>query len=136
MLAKTVTYTDYNGETQTETCLFNMTRVEIATMQVKMDGMYIDYLQDLVAKRKIEKLFGFIKDFVLDSYGEKSADGRKFVKSAEIRADFENSLAYEQVLMETIESPESMRAFVLGVIPSDMAKATGEIDAKAIASIT
>ena len=49
MLVKTIEYIDYDGNPQKDTCYFNMTKAEIAAMQVRMNGKFIDYLKELVA---------------------------------------------------------------------------------------
>lgn len=132
MLTKTITYTDLNGNSQTETFLFNMNKAELGRMQVKMDGKYIDYLQSLVAGKKIEALYKFFYDLVLDSYGEKSEDGKRFIKSAVARADFECSVAFSEILIDTIGDADKMAAFTKGILPLDMVTAAGDVRVEAL----
>lgn len=132
MLKKTITYTTLNGEEVTETHLFNMTKAELGRMQVKMDGKYIDYLQSLVAGKKIEALYDFFYNLVLDSHGEKSDDGRKFVKSPLMRAEFECSIAFSEILIDTIGDADKMSAFTKGILPPDMVAKDGDINVKDI----
>lgn len=134
MLKKTITYTDLNNESQTETFYFNMNKAELGRMQVKMDGKYIDYLQSLVAGKKIEALYNFFYNLVLDSYGEKSDDGKRFVKSPEKRADFECSVAFSEILIDTIGDSDKMSSFTKGILPPDMVTAAGDVRVEALPS--
>lgn len=135
MLTKTVTYIDLNGKEVTDTLYFNMTKSEIAAMQVRMDGMFIDHLKDLVEGKHIEKLFHVFRDIVLDSYGEKSEDGRRFIKNQKLRDDFESSLAFDAIFTEILMDPDKQSAFVREILPPDM-RTGGEINAEALPPVT
>lgn len=132
MLTKSITYTTLNGDEVTETHLFNMNKAELGRMQVKMDGKYIDYLQSLVAGKKIEALYDFFYNLVLDSHGEKSEDGKRFIKSPEARFEFETSVAFSEILIDTIGNADKMSAFTKGILPPDMVTKAGDVDVKAI----
>lgn len=132
MLPKTITYTDLNGNQQTETHYFNMTKAELGRMQVKMDGKYIEYLQSLVAGKKIEALYDFFYHLVLDSHGEKSEDGKRFLKNPESRYEFECSVAFSEILIDTIGDADKMSAFTKGILPPDMVTTAGDLRAEAL----
>lgn len=134
MLKKTITYTDFNGEQQTDVCYFNLNKAELGRLQVRMDGKFLDHLQALMEKKKIESLYDFFYNLILDSYGERDSSGKKFNKSPAIRADFENSIAFAEILMDIIKSPENMAAFTKGILPPDMVTEAGDMDVKAIPS--
>lgn len=119
MLIKTFEYTDYNGNHQVETLYFNMNKAEIAAMQVRMDGKFIDHIKNLIDGSKVEALFGFFRDIVLDSYGEKSEDGKRFHKTPEMRKDFEESIAFSELIAELMQDPKKVSAFTRGILPPD-----------------
>lgn len=119
MLTKTFEYTDYNGNLQRETLYFNMSKAEIASMQVRMDGKFIDHLKSLVEGNKIEQLFEFFRDLVLDSYGEKSEDGKRFYKTPEMRKDFEVSIVFSELITELMQGKENVISFTRGILPPD-----------------
>lgn len=127
MLKKEITYTDYEGNSRTDTCYFNMSKVEIGRMQVKMDGKYIDYLKDLVAGKHVEQLFDVFYNLVLDAYGEKSEDGRRFIKTPEKRKEFEDSIAFSEFFTELIGDIENMANFTKGVVPEDLQSNMGTL---------
>lgn len=133
MLKKEVKYTDYNGDERTETLFFNLTKAEIAKIQLKENGNFIEYMQRLLQKKKIEELYLFFEDFVRRSYGEKSPDGSKFIKTPELTQEFEFSPAFSEVVMELVQSPDALQAFVMGVIPKDMVNKKGTLDVPALA---
>lgn len=119
MLIKTIEYVNYDGNPQKDTCYFNMSKAEIAAMQVRMNGKFIDHLKSLVKGNEIEGLFGYFRDIVLDSYGEKSEDGKRFYKNAKMREDFECSIAFSELLVELLQDPKKVRAFTRAILPPD-----------------
>lgn len=136
MLKKEISYTDYNGEKQTDVCYFNMNKAELGRMQVKMDGKYLDYLKSLIEKKRIEALYDFFYNLVLDAYGEKSDDGKRFVKNTSMRSDFENSVAFSEILIDIIGDADKMASFTRSILPADMVTAEGGVDVKAIPAET
>lgn len=136
MLKKTVTYTDYNGEQQTDVCYFHLNKAELGKLQMRMDGKFLDHIQALVERKKIGFLYDFFYNLLLDSYGERDVSGKKFNKSDEIRADFENSIAFSELLMEIISSVDNMSAFTKGILPPDMVSEAGEVNVAVIPAET
>ena len=55
-------------------------------MEMSTDGGLSKMLEKIVAEKDIKRIVEIFKDLILKSYGEKSPDGRKFVKSKEIRS--------------------------------------------------
>lgn len=117
MIKWPITYTDYNGETHTEDFYFNLNKAEIMEMNLDANGAYAEYLQRMVDQRDAHKLGEEYKRIILKSYGEKSADGRRFVKSKELSEAFEQSEAYVELYMELIADSDKMTKFIEGVFP-------------------
>lgn len=132
MLRKEVNYTDYNGDQQIDICYFHLNKAELGKLQMRMDGKFLDHIQALIEKRRIESLYDFFYNLLLDSYGERDVSGKRFNKSKDIRDDFENSIAFSELLMEIISDQENMSAFIKGILPPDMVTAAGGVDVKAI----
>ena len=118
MLEKKITYTDFNGIERTETFRFNLNKAEILEMELGTAGGLTQMIQKLVEINDYPQIVKLYKDFILASYGEKSLDGKKFIKSDEIRQNFEQSEAYSELFMELLSSPEAAAAFVNGVMPT------------------
>lgn len=122
MLKKTVTYTDYNGVERTEDFYFNLTKAEITEMELSTAGGFAEMLQKVVAAQDAPTIIKVFKDLVLHAYGEKTPDGKRFVKSPEISAAFSQTEAYSQIFMELATDAKAAADFVNGIIPADMAK--------------
>lgn len=122
MLKKKVTYTDYNGVERTEDFYFNLTKAEITEMELSTAGGFAEMLQKVVAAQDAPTIIKVFKDLVLKAYGEKSADGKRFVKSDEISTAFSQTEAYSQIFMELATDSKAAADFVNAIIPADMAK--------------
>lgn len=124
MIKKTITYTDYNGTSRTEDFYFNLTKAEIMEMEMGTTGGLAEMIQRIVAAQDAPAIIKIFKELVLKAYGEKSADGKRFIKSDEISTAFAQTEAYSQLFMELATDADSAAKFVNGVVPSDMAKGT------------
>ena len=117
MLKKTITYTDYNGVERTENFYFNLTKAEIMEMELTTVGGLSAMIEKIVAAKDGPTIIKTFKDLVLKAYGEKSADGRRFIKSPEIAEAFSQTEAYSQIFMELATDDEAAAKFVNGIIP-------------------
>lgn len=118
MLAKKITYTDFDGVERTETFYFNLTKAEIAEMELKHPGGYREYLQRIIDAKDSLELTECFTRLILDSYGEKSDDGRHFRKSAEMSELFHTSEPYSVLLMEMLTDVDAASKFVNGIMPA------------------
>ena len=122
MLMKTVRYVDYNGVERTEDFYFNMTKAEITEMELSVEGGFSKMLQELVASNDNVKIVQLFKEMVLKAYGEKSPDGRRFVKSKELSEAFAQTEAYSEIFMELALNEEAAAAFINGIMPANLDK--------------
>ena len=118
MLKKTITYTDYNGNPRTEDFYFNLNEAELAEMVVSVDGGLTAMIQRIVAAQDGKQIIATFKDIVLRAYGEKSPDGRRFIKNPELRDAFSQTEAYVKLFMELSTDHDAAAAFINGIIPS------------------
>lgn len=117
MIKWPITYTDYNGETHTEDFYFNLNKAEVTEMNLEANGAYAEYLQRIVEQRDGKQIAHTFKNLILSSYGEKSADGRRFVKSEEMRKEFEQSEAFSELYMQLAFDPDTATKFMEGILP-------------------
>lgn len=117
MLKKTVTYTDYNGSERTEDFYFNLTKAEIMEMELSTSGGLAEMIQRIVKAQDAPAIIKIFKELVLKAYGEKSPDGKRFVKSEEISTAFSQTEAYSQIFMELATDSDAAAAFVNGIVP-------------------
>ena len=130
MLKKTITYTDYNGVQRTEDFYFNLSKAEIMEMELGTTGGLAEMIQKVVAANDGPTIIKIFKDLVLKAYGEKTADGKRFVKSEEISNAFSQTEAYSILFMELATDADSAAKFVNGIIPADMKDAVAKEMAK------
>lgn len=117
MLKKTIEYTDYDGNERTEDFYFNLTKAEITEMELSHDGGLTKLIEKIVAEQDSKRIVEIFKDLILRAYGEKSPDGKRFVKNQELRDAFAQTEAYSDLFMELATDAEAAVAFVNGIIP-------------------
>lgn len=117
MLKKTITYEDFDGNKRTEDFYFNLTKAEVAEMELSYNGGLSKMLQKIVQEQDSKRIVEAFKDLVLRAYGEKSLDGRRFVKNQEIRDQFAQTIAYSDIFMELAFDADKAAAFVNGIVP-------------------
>lgn len=122
MLKKTVTYVDYNGVERTEDFYFNLSKAEVAEMELSVEGGFSKMLEEIVASKDNVRIVSLFKQMVLKAYGEKSVDGRRFVKSEEISQAFAQTEAYSEIFMELALNTDAAAAFVNGIMPANLDK--------------
>lgn len=121
MIKKTITYTDYNGVERTEDHYFNLTKAEIMEMELSTTGGLAEMIQKITKAQDAPAIIKIFKDLVLKSYGEKSPDGRRFIKSKELSDAFAQTEAYSQLFMELATDADAASKFVNGIMPADVA---------------
>lgn len=120
MLKKTITYTDYNGETRKEDFYFNMTRAEVTEMELSIEGGLSDMIKRVTEAKDVPTIMKIFKDLVLKAYGQKSPDGKRFIKSKELSEEFAQTEAYSDLFMELATDSAAAAAFVNGIMPQDI----------------
>ena len=130
MLKKTIKYVDFNGDEQTDECYFNLSKTELTEMEASEKGGFENYINALIAEKDTKKIFALFKEIVLMSYGQKSADGTKFVKKklvdgqmVKLRDEFEQSIAFDELMMELINGGDSaVSDFISKIIPKEISE--------------
>lgn len=123
MLKLTRTYNDYNGVSRTEDFYFNLTQAEITEMEVSVDGGLVEMINRIVAAQDGKQIIALFKDIILRSYGEKSPDGKRFIKNQELRDAFSQTEAYSDLFMELATDAQAASDFINGIIPKVAQKA-------------
>ncbi len=130
MLKKTINYTNYNGEQKTKDCYFNLSKAEIAEMELEIPGGMAANLKQITEAKDTPSLVKIFKNLILRSYGVKSSDGERFIKNQQVREEFEQSEAYSELFMELATNADSAAEFVNGIIPADLANKVKELENK------
>lgn len=126
MLKKPIKYTDYNGTEREENFYFNLSKAELMELELGTTGGFAEMVQRIVDAQDQPTLMKIFKDFILKAYGEKSADGKRFMKMDEfgrpLSANFEQTEAYSVLFMELITDADAAAEFINGIVPADIAK--------------
>ena len=117
MLKKTFTYTDYHGVERTEDHYFNLSKAELMEMELSTNGGLAEMINKIVAAQDAPAIVKIFKELVLKAYGQKSADGRRFIKSKELSDEFAQTEAYSQLFMELATDADAAAKFVNGIVP-------------------
>lgn len=118
MFKEKITYTDYDGVERTETFYFNFTKTELMELQMSYPGGYAQYVERTVESKDRPELMRMFKDMIKMTYGEKSPDGRRLVKSSELSEAFMQTPAYDELFMKLASDSDYATKFVIGVMPN------------------
>ena len=117
MLVQRIDYVDFDGNKRSEDHHFNFTEAEIQEMNLKTPGGLKARLEKIVQEMDQERLVSYFKSLILDSYGVKSDDGRRFIKSKELSEEFSQTGAYNKLFMQLTTDTNAAIKFVKGIIP-------------------
>ena len=117
MLKMPITYTNYNGEEVTKDFYFNLTKAEIMEMELSTAGGLAEKIQQVVAAKDTPTIIKIFKELILKAYGEKSADGDRFIKSPELSEAFSQTEAYSQLFVKLATDDKAAADFVNGIVP-------------------
>ena len=116
MIKKTVKYVDFEGVEREENFFFNLTEAELTELELSETGGLKKTLERIIEAQNTKELVRIFKVLLLQAYGEKSLDGRRFVKSEEITKNFEQTVAYSDIFMELAFDDEKASEFINGLI--------------------
>ena len=122
MIKKTITYTDYNGVERTEDFYFNLTKAECTKMELGAEGGLSEMIKKIVAAKDVPSIMTVFEDLISRSYGEKSPDGKRFIKSEDMTNAFKQTEAYSELFMELATDVDAATNFVNGIVPQEAKK--------------
>lgn len=120
MYKRTIKYIDYDGNERTEDFYFNLSKAELMEMEMSIDGGMKAMLEKIISAQDTKKIIEMFKNILLKSYGEKSDDGKRFIKSPELSKAFTETEAYSILFMELAHDAGKAAEFINGIIPSGL----------------
>lgn len=137
MLKQTIEYTDFDDNQSVETVYFNLTKTELADNihlkdtleQIQRD--IVDGTKRSLKTSEITQILELVKTFMKLSYGVRSADGKRFIKTPEQWTEFTQTAIYDAFLFSLFETPNKALNFMSGILPQDMrseAKSAGDAE--------
>lgn len=111
------TYIDFNGVERTEDFYFNLSKAEIADMELSTTGGIKDMVNKILEAKDQAKLVSLFKDLIRMAYGVKSEDGRNFIKNDKVREDYFSTNAYSDLYMELATNDQFASQFFEAILP-------------------
>lgn len=114
MLKETRTYKDFDGKERTEDFYFNLSKAELMELEASVDGGWLNSMKRIISAQNNPAIMREFKNMILSSYGEKSPDGKRFIKSPELSKAFSETEAYSDMFVEF----SSIRIVPLSSLPA------------------
>lgn len=116
MFKTEIEYVDYNGNQRKDTLYFNLSKAEMMEMELSTTAGVEEKLRMLIATKDNATIVKTFKEFLIKSYGIKSEDGTRFIKTDRLREEFEQSEAYSEIFMKLISDTDFQAKFINGII--------------------
>ncbi len=117
MFVMSVTYEDYNDVERTEKYYFNMNEAELIELEMTTSGGFKERMQRIIDAKESDVIYTEFKKLLLLAYGKKSDDGKRFMKSEEIKREFMESPAFPKIIMELGTDSNKALEFINGILP-------------------
>ena len=127
MLKKEITYENFEGEETTETFYFNVSKPEIIELEVDVQGGFGRMMERIVEANDTKLLIQEFKRIILLAYGVKSEDGKRFIKSDELREEFTQTAAYSELFMQLALDADAAADFIKAILPRDLSDTLEEV---------
>lgn len=130
MITETITYENFNGETDSRVMHFHISEAVLMDHMTMRDR--IQRLNDIITgptrvltMAEIQEIIHLVKWIMSLAYGEKSIDGSSFkqddpVGTGPIWHDFQASAAYNAFLLSIFKDPEKALEFIVNVLPKQL----------------
>jgi hypothetical protein len=120
VLKKSITYNDFEGRTYTEDFYFNLSKAELVELELSHKGGLSESLKRIVASEDGAEIIKEFKNIILKSYGQRSPDGKRFIKNQQLRDEFESTEAYSVLFIELVTDADAAALFVQGIMPDGL----------------
>ena len=121
MIKKTIKYNDYNEVEREETFMFNLSKAELMEMELSIHGGLAEMITNIVESDNVPEIVKIFKKLILQSYGEKSQDGKRFRKTDDngisLGVAFSETEAYSILFTELSTDAKAAAEFVNGIVP-------------------
>jgi len=112
----TVQFENFDGEAVSEDLYFHLNIKELQDME-KWDVPLTQRIAKLTKTEDGKEAFELMRDIIEAAYGERSDDGKRFVKNPEVLKNFTEGLAYDEVILSFIDGSTDLAKFVEGLLP-------------------
>lgn len=130
MYTTTINYEDYDGNKRSKEAHFNLNKAELLELQTSWDGGLEKVLKKIIDEKDQKRMIEMFKMIILKSYGEKSLDGDRFIKSAEITEKFTQTEAYSEFFMLLATDDKVAADFINGIMPKSLMEEAKNLENK------
>jgi hypothetical protein len=116
MLKRAIKYIDFDGKPREDILYFNLTEPEVVRLDVKFPGGLEEYINNLDEEVNPQDILSLFEEVIRASYGEKSDDGRYFVKDPGAVNLFYQSAAYSALFVDLIKDADKAASFFNGLL--------------------
>lgn len=128
MIKQHVSYEDYEGNKVEKDLWFHLNRSDLAKLSLNYEKGLIEGLTELQKKGDKRAIAEFIDELLVNAYGVRKPDSDVFLKTKEIREDFEYSLAHDEILMMLLGGEDDdIINFIVGIMPGMSADKRAEV---------
>lgn len=130
MFTEKISYTDLNGEEQTKTLYFNISKSELVKENMAVAGTLQKHLERISEAKDLPELGKAFNGFIRLAYGEIAPDGQGFIKRVpDKNAEggqrwlfdyFEQTPAYDAFYMKLMTDNKYAAKFIQAILPKDM----------------
>ena len=118
MIKRSYKFVDYNDNERDETYYFDLRDDEIVKLEMGTKGGLTEKIKRLIAAQDIPEIIKVFEDVVKMSYGEKSADGRQFIKDPALTKSFMQTRGYSMLFMDFITKENFASDFFNELVPN------------------
>lgn len=117
MFKETFKYTDFNGVEREETHYFDLSEPDVMRLNYGSGANLKDIVERITQEQDGGRIIELFEKIIQASYGEKSEDGKLFIKDEKALRNFIYSPMYPQLYMKLATDAEYAARFVREITP-------------------
>lgn len=120
MVKKNITYNNYEGQPETKTFYFNLSRFEWLELEAYTKGGLTDNLKHALETNNLKKTIDLLKRIILRAYGERDLETGEFIKNDDLAIKFSKTEAFSELFYELAYDEKKSNEFFSGLIPFEL----------------
>lgn len=117
MFKETFKYTDFNGVEREETHYFDLSEPDVMRLNYGSGANLKDIVERITQEQDGGRIIELFEKIIQASYGEKSEDGKLFIKDEKALRNFIYSPMYPQLYMKLATDADYAARFVREITP-------------------
>lgn len=131
MVSKIITYTNYEGNKESKTFYFNLSKFEWLELEAYTKGGLVQNLKHAIETNNLKKTIDLLKKIILRAYGERDLESGEFIKNDDVAIKFSKTEAFSELFYELAYDDVKSKEFFLSLIPPEVRdKANQELEQK------